>query len=207
MNLLGLAIRPRAHQPATVNICAEKIEGLVNRLHISRENLGSVFAEHGERGGGIASEKNWIEPPGILAPPVSAGETIERARKCGFVSGSSVGGGIGGRQGRRDVTGIADLGGLMRVGANGLHGAAVREKRDVRGAHVLGAGKFFARRLHSGDVSATDERARLVDGKPMRDAVGESARDNSGVVAEPLWHVAREPAAAAMQREGCVPVK
>ena len=93
------------------------------------------------------------------------------------------------------------------MGADDLHGLAVGDERVVSGLQDLGKAESDAGRVLAALQAETDEARRLVERHPVRHAVGELVHDDAGVVGEPVRAVGIQPAAAAVEFIGVIPVE
>ncbi len=98
-------------------------------------------------------------------------------------------------------------GALLRAGADDLHTAPVREQGVVCRQQLFRQRELEPRRVDAVAIPELDEDLGLVQGHPVRDAVGELVDHHGGVVREPVRDALVEPPAATVQRRGQVPVE
>src|SRR6185369_3591307 len=96
---------------------------------------------------------------------------------------------------------------LFRARADDLHRLAVREEGVVGDQELIRKGELEAGGVVAVSVPELDEHLRLIQGHPVRNAVGEAIYNDSDVFSEPVDALAVEPPAALVEGFGVVPVE
>src|SRR5258708_13545832 len=91
--------------------------------------------------------------------------------------------------------------------ADHLHGQAVAQHGVMSGAKNLRETEFVTRCVLAGVEAETDETLGLVERDPMGNAVGEAIDHNASVISKPARALRVEPATAAIEFVGIIPVK
>ena len=99
-----------------------------------------------------------------------------------------------------------DLQLLLCLRAQRLHRPPMTAQGVVRGQHDLGETQLIAGRVAPDLHPRPDEHLRLVERHPGRHAIRQLARDDLGVVAEPIGDVAVQKTAAVIDPERQIPV-